>query len=113
MASKATIEAQREEFRILQRISGISATRATWFAEVQKLVPANPTPADWLEAAEQATTVCDKCQGSGRYEWGACVNGQMTHGGPCFRCQGKGRQGQEDYRRNYGHTMHAIASACR
>jgi uncharacterized paraquat-inducible protein A len=74
--------------------------------EVVKLAGDNPTPEQWVEAAEKATTVCDACHGSGRYQWGACINGRMQHSGPCFRCQSKGRQGQADYKRNAYYDNH-------
>ena len=43
---------------------------------------------------------CGKCSGKGVYQWGASINGRMTHQGKCFACQGKGKQTKEDIKRN-------------
>lgn len=51
---------------------------------------------------------CCKCQGSGLYQWGACVNGKMTHGGPCFSCKGTGQQSQRQIRTNIAYNVHKI-----
>jgi hypothetical protein len=65
----------------------------------------NPTPEQWVEAAEKATTKCDHCT-NGTYYWGASVNGKMTNAAPCYRCQGKGHQNQADYGRNRCYDSH-------
>jgi len=49
------------------------------------------------------TRRCDKCGGRGIYGWGGTVNGVPRFSGPCFACQGKGRQTDADQRRNYGY----------
>ena len=67
----------------------------------------NPTPEEWLEAA--LNTTCDRCDGSGRYQWGAQVNGRMTNSGPCFRCKSKGYFTDDDHRRNWGYDNHLKA----
>lgn len=54
--------------------------------------------------------VCCKCQGSGVYLWGACVNGRMSHAGPCHSCGGTGKQTQADIKRNEAYNRHKIAS---
>lgn len=64
---------------------------------------AKPTPEQWVTAAKAVEIKCPECNGSGRYQWGACINGKMQHSGPCFRCQSKGRQTQEDFTRNWGY----------
>lgn len=64
----------------------------------------NPTPEQWVEAAEYTT--CDRCDGSGRYQWGTQVNGRMPYSGPCFRCKSKGYFTDEDHRRNWGYDNH-------
>lgn len=81
------------------------ATEAEWMAEVRKQVRPMATPEQWLQAAEQATTKCDRCR-NGVYSWGACINGRMQFSAACFRCQGKGRQNQSDYRRNQCYDNH-------
>lgn len=65
-----------------------------------------PTPEQWVEAAEKAATKCDRCNGSGRVEWGACVNGRMTNSGTCYRCAGKGYFTQDDHHRNRIYDNH-------
>ena len=57
------------------------------------------------------TVDCDRCGGTGRYRWGAIVNGKATHEGPCYRCEGKGKQTVADQKRNYGYDNFAIRSA--
>jgi DnaJ-class molecular chaperone len=108
---KNHVEELQLQFRIYQRNSGVTCTKEEWMAAVTKLAHEyskgeTPTAQQWVDAARDATVTCDKCGGTGTYQWGACVNGRMTHSGTCFRCQGKGRQGQDDFKRNYGHNMH-------
>ena len=38
---------------------------------------------------EEACT-CWKCNGSGTYEWGACINGCYSYSGVCYACGGTG-----------------------
>jgi hypothetical protein len=52
---------------------------------------------------------CAKCQGTGEYRWGAIVNGQATHAGPCFSCRGTGRQSRKQIGRNHAYNRHKIA----
>jgi hypothetical protein len=107
----AEVEAARAEFRTLRRNSGTSAMPDEWMAAVRAELTRHgidPTEADhaqWVEAARNARTECDRCHGSGLFCWGAIVNGVPTHQGMCFRCEGRGTQGQADYRRNFGHNM--------
>ena len=54
------------------------------------------SPEMWVEAIKLVRLPCDHCSGDGVYRWGACVNGKMTHSGPCFRCQGKGKMDADD-----------------
>lgn len=102
----STVQKLREEFRKLMRNALHCASKDEWMAAVRKLAGDNPTPEQWVEAARKATTKCDRCTGSGQYQWGACVNGKMTHSAQCYRCQGKGHFNQEDYRRNWGYDQH-------
>ena len=53
---------------------------------------------------------CRKCNGSGVYAWGACVNGKITHSGPCFSCQGTGRQDVRQIKRNETYNRYKIAA---
>ena len=96
----------REEFITLRR-NALYAMRAEEFdVKVRELATKDnptPTPEQWVEAAKKVTCVCDACRGTGRYQWGASINGVMQHSGPCFRCQSKGKQTQEDFTRNWGY----------
>jgi len=74
----------------------------------------NPTtPVEWIMAVKRVNVVCPKCNGSGIYEWGACVNGRMTHSGPCARCGGTGRMTFDDMRRYKAYVGYEIAKAFR
>jgi excinuclease UvrABC ATPase subunit len=53
---------------------------------------------------------CAKCNGTGRYSWGAVVNGRPTHSGQCHSCQGTGKQTRSDIARNNAYNRHKIAS---
>jgi DnaJ-class molecular chaperone len=53
---------------------------------------------------------CVKCKGSGLYQWGACVNGKMTHAGKCFSCKGTGEQTTTQIKTNHAYNKHKIAS---
>ncbi len=97
----------REQFLRLKRNAMYCASEAEWMAEVVKLAKAlsggeEPTPEQWVLAAQRATVKCDRCK-DGRYYWGAVINGTPSKSGPCFRCGGTGRQGQEDFARNWGY----------
>ena len=52
---------------------------------------------------------CAKCSGSGVYKWGVVANGHPTHQGPCFSCQGKGKQTGRQIRRNVAYNRYKIA----
>jgi hypothetical protein len=114
---KTHLDKMREEFRILMRNASYVVAVEVWRVEVDKLATAaarkanvkQPTIAMWIEAARRASVVCPSCDGSGTYYWGACINGKMTHSGPCFRCSGKGRQNQEDFKRNWAYDQHRKA----
>jgi len=43
------------------------------------------------------TIECPACEGSGKY---------APNGGPCYRCEGKGKQTAADQKRNYGYDLH-------
>lgn len=51
---------------------------------------------------------CEKCRGTGRYSWGAVVNGQPTKSGQCHSCGGTGKQTARDIRRNHAYNRHQI-----
>jgi hypothetical protein len=103
------VSALRAEFAQLQRNAEHVVLRAVWRSAVEALLPKRKSrrnPSHWVKAARAAQVTCPSCGGSGMYYWGACVNGVMTHSGPCYRCNGTGKQGQEDFRRNWGYDMH-------
>lgn len=100
-----TLGTLRFRFKQLREAALYCVSLAVWMGEVRRLAGEKPSPQDWVTAAERATTKCDACV-NGVYSWGAQVNGRMTHSGPCFRCQGKGRQGQADYTRNRHYDSH-------
>lgn len=52
---------------------------------------------------------CAKCRGTGRYRWGAIVNGKATKEGECYSCRGTGRQTRRDIRRNVTYNRHKAA----
>ena len=58
-------------------------------------------------------TPCEKCGGTGRYGWGAVVNGKPSHSGECFACEGKGHQTDADRRRNWSYWRYRIAGEAR
>ncbi len=106
-----TTEELRAEFVKLRKIASYGVSREEWMDAVTFRLSENPSPADWVHAAQTAVTECDRCSGTGIYVWGAIVNGQPSHTGHCYRCEGKGYQGQDDYRRNWGYDRHAIVRA--
>ena len=71
------------------------------------------TPIEWLRACKMVVCCCDRCKGTGVYKWGACINGRMTHSGPCNRCAGKGVMNFDDMRRCKAYDNYAICKACR
>lgn len=57
--------------------------------------------------------VCVKCKGSGRYSWGACVNGKMSNSGTCFSCRGTGKQSTVQIKRNRTYNKYKISAIAR
>ena len=55
---------------------------------------------------------CEKCKGSGRYSWGASINGQMSKSGPCYSCKGTGKQSAKQIICNRVYNKHKIAAIC-
>ncbi len=106
MTATVNVVKLRAEFLKLKEIARYGATAAEWMTAVRKLLPPDPTPQQWVEAAKKARVKCDNCRGTGRYSWGVCNNGVMSHSGPCFRCQSVGTQGQEDFKRNQYYDNH-------
>lgn len=116
MAKRRTKKQLRAEFKRLRDNAAYEVDAEVWLAEVERIARElskgeEPLPHQWVMAAERATVKCGRCNGSGLYQWGACVNGKMTHSGPCFRCEGKGQQGQADFARNQAYDRHAIRRA--
>jgi DnaJ-class molecular chaperone len=52
---------------------------------------------------------CEKCRGTGRYSWGAVVNGRPSKSGECYSCRGTGRQDRRQIARNECYNRHKIA----
>lgn len=61
-----------------------------------------------LAAENSNASVCLDCSGTGTYyAGGAVVNGRFTgKTGPCYRCQGKGYQTDDDRKRNEYYDLH-------
>jgi len=70
-------------------------------------------PVEWILAVKRVRCKCERCRGTGTYYWGACINGRMTHSGPCARCGGNGEMTFDDMRRGRAYDNHSIARACR
>ncbi len=66
---------------------------------------------DLSQPADKPGT-CPKCKGTGVYVWGACINGKMTHSGPCHSCGGTGQQSASDIARNHAYNRHKIVAIC-
>ena len=61
-----------------------------------------------LSSPNSKPGTCNKCQGTGRYSWGAVVNGQPSKSGTCFSCKGTGRQKRDDIARNHAYNRYKI-----
>ena len=96
------------EYFTLRRNAASEVGSAEWEAEFKKRLAKvkKPTPEQRIEEARKTTVKCPRCRGTGIYNWGGTINGVPVHSGPCFRCLNKGRQNQEDFRRNWGHDQH-------
>lgn len=113
-----TVAELRYEFTILRRNALYSATEAEWKDAVATIAyrlsdGEYPEAIEWVQAARRARTECPKCHGTGEYHRGGTHNGIPKFSGCCNRCEGKGEQNQDDYRRNFGYDRYAIASAYR
>jgi hypothetical protein len=84
---------------------------AAFDAAAAALVKGEPTPRAWVAAAQRVAWPCKRCAGTGQYIT-RVENGRPTGpGGPCFRCDGKGRQTPTDAHRNHWHDQHYLARA--
>jgi hypothetical protein len=112
-ATPSLADLRREYARM--RDAGRYEAGKAWDEAVQKLldqVEGDPTPDDFLWAARTARTECNRCHGTGTYSWGGTINGKPVHTGDCYRCEGHGTQGQDDYHRCRTYDRHAIRRAC-
>jgi hypothetical protein len=110
----ATIDDLRAEYRKLRRNACQWMPRVDFDAQIRAHIPAQfAAPVDYVNAAEQVSCKCDRCQGTGTYAWAGTLNGKPIHTGTCYHCLGSGRMGQDDFRRCYGYICYAIVAACR
>lgn len=100
----------RAEFGRLMRNAQYAATREEWLAAVRELALKasggdEPTPEQWVEAARAAKVPCWSCSGKGIYYGKGYVENGVFKGftGPCYRCGGRCKQGQDDFTRNWGY----------
>lgn len=84
---------------------------ASSHASVAAQIVETPAPVETPASTERPARRCDRCNGTGIYQWGASVNGVMQFSGACFRCRGTGTQTDADQRRNYGYDNYAFARA--
>ena len=105
------IDTQRAVFAALRETAYYSMTREEFNSAVKAQNPV--TPVDWIMAVKALVVKCDRCNGSGTYYWGACVNGRMSHSASCARCAGKGKMTFDDMRRYRGWINHAMCAAIR
>ena len=109
-----TIEETRAAYRRhrsgLVWSAGAGATNATFDDAVRailaKLGKADPTPADYLAAAERVALRCGRCAGTGAFVTRVENGVPKGPGGSCYRCAGKGVQTVEDAHRNNTHDRH-------
>lgn len=47
----------------------------------------------------RVSTSCDRCGGTGRYVWGAIINGVAQYSGTCYKCNGSGIMFRNEYER--------------
>lgn len=62
-----------------------------------------------LSVPNEREGTCEKCRGSGRYGWGAFVNGKPTNEGTCFSCRGTGKQDKRQIKRNEAYNRHKLS----
>lgn len=63
------------------------------------------TPEEFVAAARKVSFRCETCLGTGEYITYIENKIPKGPGGPCFRCQGKGNQNDNDRRRNWGYDQ--------
>ncbi len=75
-------------------------------------MPGHPETTSMYDLAVPAAApgTCPKCRGTGRYSWGATINGNPAHSGTCFSCRGTGRQDIGQIRRNVAYNRFKIAA---
>jgi hypothetical protein len=62
-----------------------------------------------LSIPNERPGTCEKCRGTGVYRWGANVNGRSANSGPCYSCQGTGKQSTRQIKRNRTYNRHKVA----
>lgn len=97
----------RSEFADLMQNAIHSFRKDEWLNEVKRIAfkksgGDEPTPEQWVEAAREAKLQCNACRGDGIYYGAGCIENGFFRGytGDCFRCNGKGKQDQNDFKRN-------------
>ena len=98
---------------IVRYTMGKDSADSAIFAQAPMFPQPSFAPVDWIMAVKRVTCKCARCNGSGTYSWGACLNGVMQHSAPCARCNGKGQMDFDDMRRGKAYDGYAIARACR
>lgn len=102
---------------VLRAIYRAHIDRAGYFMPKEAVVAhakaLNPrTPAQWIVAVRSVRCGCERCSGTGVYNWGGTVNGVPVHSGDCFRCGAKGWLNFDDMRRCNIYDRYAISRAC-
>jgi hypothetical protein len=112
--SELTIEQLRQRYLWIQDRVSYYGNLPEWQRNVRKVVTSNPTPQDWVVAAEKADTTCIKCRGSGIY---VGTIGNVVHNGviptytaTCNQCQGNGRITASDAHRCHEFWKHYVPS---
>src|ERR1700677_4685610 len=114
MKQKKLSEMSRAELRTLYgkiQTRSSAKDRATFQAAVKaKLakIP-NPTPLQYVLAAQRVSFRCGRCAGTGAFITGS-LNGKPTGpGGICYRCEGHGAQNDADAIRNECWDKHSFS----
>ena len=105
-----TLEETRRQYRRIRKAVASWAVSPADFDLWCKQQGAE-TPAEFLRTARRWSAGCERCNATGIYSWGACINGKMQFSGNCYQCNSTGHITPADCARNYHYACYAIRKA--
>lgn len=111
------IEASRAQYRLIRSLTPVPAAEFDARCVARLGADGKGTAAEWIAAAEvvaaEVVVPCARCAGTGRFITYVENGIPKGPGGPCYRCEGKGKQTSADRMRNHWYDRAAFGRAAR